>query len=81
MGPTPPLVRPALHIWMDGWTDIQTDGDYIKHVVHGPPGDHMLKKTRIMGDILVEKSIFWVCVVLLHSGQKKQQVVGYWNNF
>ncbi len=28
---------------MDGWTDIQTDGDYIKRVVHGPPGDHTLK--------------------------------------
>ncbi len=27
-----------------GWrTDIQTDGDYIKRVVHGPPGDHTLK--------------------------------------
>ncbi len=23
--------------------DIQTDGDYIKRVVHGPPGDHTLK--------------------------------------
>ncbi len=27
-----------------GWTHIQTDGDYIKRVVHGPPGDHTLKK-------------------------------------
>ena len=35
MGPTPPLVRPTLHIWMDGRTDIQTDGDYIKRVVRG----------------------------------------------
>ncbi len=25
-------------------TDIQTDGDYIKRVVHGPPGDHTLNK-------------------------------------
>ncbi len=32
-------VGPTLHIW----TDIQTDGDYIKRVVHGPPGDHTLK--------------------------------------
>ncbi len=35
---------------MDGRTDIKTDGDYIKRVVHGPPGDHTLKnpapKTR-----------------------------------
>ncbi len=42
-GPTPPP-RPALHIQTaDGRTYIQTDGDYIKRVVHGPPGDHTLK--------------------------------------
>ncbi len=29
----------------DGQTDIQTDGDYIKRVVHGPPGDHTLKNS------------------------------------
>ncbi len=36
--PPPPPVRPALHIRMD----IQTDGDYIRRVVYGPSGDHML---------------------------------------
>ncbi len=29
------------------WTDIQTDGDYIKRVVHGPPGDHTLKNAGV----------------------------------
>ncbi len=27
--------------------DIQTDGDYIKRVVHGPPGDHTLKNFEV----------------------------------
>ncbi len=30
--------------------DIQTDGDYIKRVIHGPPGDHTLKNTTLTGD-------------------------------
>ncbi len=35
---------------MDGRTDIQTDGDYIKRVVHGPPGDHTLKNAALTGN-------------------------------
>ena len=46
--------RPALHIWMD----IQTDGDYIKRVVHGPPGDHTLKKTEGFSNAVCIKSSF-----------------------
>ncbi len=33
----------------DGQTDIQTDGDHIKRVVHGPLGDHTLKNTAVSG--------------------------------
>ncbi len=36
----PPQLDP---LYTHGWTDIQTDGDYIKRVVHGPSGDHTLK--------------------------------------
>ena len=31
-------------------TDIQTDSDYIKCVVHSPPGDHTLKNSVISTD-------------------------------
>ncbi len=36
---------------MDGQTDIQTDGDYIKRVVHGPSGDHTLKNWLVSKNV------------------------------
>ncbi len=44
--PPPPKTR---FTHTDGRTDIQTDGDYIKRVVHGPPGDHTLKNDFFQG--------------------------------
>ncbi len=47
--PPPPGKTRFTHTdgWADGRTDIQTDGDYTKRVVHGPPGDHTLKNIRV----------------------------------
>ncbi len=46
----PPWLDP---LYTHGWTDIQTDGDYIKRVVHGLSGDHTLKKSGTSQDATV----------------------------
>ncbi len=71
--PIPPSKTHFTHT--DGWTDIQTDGDYIKRVVHGPPGDHTLKNLRKFTSAYETHHYFFKASILGQKGAPKHVTV------
>ncbi len=65
--PNPPQLDP---LYTHGRTDIQTDGDYIKRVVHGPSGDHTLKSRPSKSFPVRHTSTRTLAVIAVYEGEQ-----------